>query len=73
MTQQRQSLFDYVLLVLFRHFGLAHFQQLDYPARIEIDHEADTAAMLSEMLHSETKPTRTGWPDGNPVRSWRKC
>jgi len=50
---KRQALFDHVLLVLFSHLGLPHLEQLDHPTRIEIDHEADAAAKLSQMLNSQ--------------------
>ncbi len=59
--QESQPLLDDVLLVLLGHLRLAHLQQLDHPTRIEIDHETDPAAMLSQVLDRETQPTWTSW------------
>ena len=45
-AQQRQRLIDDVTLVGLHLIHLPVLDQLDHPARIEIDHEADAAAML---------------------------
>src|ERR1051326_5018408 len=70
--QQREALLHNVLLVLLGHLWLAHLEQLDDPARIEIDHETDTATMLRQVLDRETQPTWTSWPERQPVRTFRK-
>src|SRR2546422_4239873 len=59
--QHRQTLFDYVLLVLLGHLYLAHFQKLDDPTRIEIYHETDPSAILGQMFNCQPQATRAGW------------
>src|SRR6266545_4086999 len=58
-AQQSQPLIDYVLLVLFCHFGLAHFKQLDHPTGIKIYHEADAPAILSQVFDCQPQTTRS--------------
>ena len=70
--EQRQRLIDDVALVGLHHLHLAPLDQLDHPARIEIDAKVDAAAMLGEMLDGEAKPTWSARPDLEPVASFRK-
>src|SRR6185295_5253901 len=61
-----------MLLVLLSHLWLPHLEQLDYPARIEIDHEADTAAILGQMLNGQAQTTWPGRTKRQPVSALRK-
>ena len=70
--EERQRLVDDVALVELHHLHLAHLDQLDHPARIEIDHEADAAAMLREMFDGEPQPARAARADHQPVSALRK-
>src|SRR4029079_14262485 len=71
-AQQRHALFDDVLLVLLGHLRLAHLQQLNDPARIEVDHQTDPAATFREMLDRETQATWSSWTKRKPIGSFRK-
>src|SRR5690606_12325051 len=66
--QDRDRLIDAVLLVLFEVFHPPLLDQLHDPARIEIDAEADAAAILTQMLDRQTQPTRTRRTEHQPVR-----
>ncbi len=70
--EQRQRLIDDVALVELHHLHLAHLDQLDHPARIEIDHEADAAAMLREMFDGQPQAARSARADHQPVGALRK-
>ena len=61
--QQGQGLVDHVLLVRSIIGHLAHLDELDDPARVEVHHEADAAAVLREVLDGEAQPARTRGPD----------
>src|SRR6185436_3755305 len=63
--QQSKTLLDDVLLVLLGHLRLAHLDQLNDPAWIEIDEETDPATMLREMFDCQTQTTRTSWSKRN--------
>src|SRR6185503_21316053 len=67
-----KTLLDDVLLVLLSHLRLAHLDQLDDPARIEIDHKTDPAAMLRQVLDCQTQSTRAGWSKREPVSAARE-
>ena len=54
-------LFDDMLLVLFGHLDLVHLDELDDPARIKINHETDSAAILRQMFDGEPQATWPGW------------
>ena len=57
-----------VLLVGLDLLHLPHLDQLDDPARIEVDHEADAAAVLGQVLDREAQPARPARADHQPVR-----
>src|ERR1700693_2422126 len=54
-AQQREPLFDDVQLVGLGLVEFAALEELDDPARIEIGHETDAAAVLRQMLDSQTE------------------
>ena len=51
---------------------LAHLEELDDPARVEVDDEADAAAVLREVLDGETQAARPRRPEHEPVRALRE-
>ena len=57
-AEDRDRLIDAVLLVRFEVLHPALLDQLDDPPRIEIDAEADAAAVLGEMLDRQPQPPR---------------
>src|SRR2546423_8316207 len=61
-----------MLLVLFSHLCLAHFDQLNHPTRIEIDHKTNTATILSQVFYGQAQTTRTGWTQRQPIGGMRK-
>ena len=71
-AQLCQSLIDHMLLVLFSHLCLAHFDQLNDPARIEINHETNTATILGQVFYGQAQTARTGWTQRQPVGAMRK-
>ena len=70
--QHGDSLVDAVLLVFFQVFHPSLFDQLDDPARIQVDAETDAAAMLSQMLDGQSQPTRSARTEHQPVGSLGK-
>jgi hypothetical protein len=68
----RDRLVDAVLLVGLQMLHPALLDQFDHPAGIEVDTEADTAAILGEVLNREPEPPRPGRPEHQPVGSRRK-
>ena len=46
----------------------ALLDELDHPARVEIDAEADAAAMMGQVLDRQTQPPRAGRAEHQPVR-----
>src|SRR5947209_2138809 len=56
-----------MLLVAVGFVELAVFQQLDDPARVEIDTEANAAAELGEVLDGQPQSPRTGRPEHQPM------
>ena len=70
--QNRDRLVDDVILVGLEVLGPALLDQLDDPARIEIDAEADPAAVLAQMLDGEPQAPGTRRPEHQPVRAARK-
>ena len=70
--EQRQRLIDHVALVRLHLIHLARLQQLDDPARIEVDAERDAAAMLRQVLDRQPQPARTGGADHQPVAALGK-
>src|SRR3954468_19060007 len=71
--QLRESLLNYMLLVLLRHFWLAHLDQLNDPTRIEINHEADAAAVLRQVFHGQAERAGAGWTKRQPIRiAWKE-
>src|SRR5579871_1829729 len=61
-----------MLLVGLGLVDLASLDQLDDPSRVEIDHEADAAAVLAEVLDGQTQTSRAAGPDHDPVGAARK-
>lgn len=55
-------LINTVLFVCFQMFHPALLDQLDDPAGIQIDAEADAAAELAQVLNRQIQPTVTGRP-----------
>src|SRR5260221_14167238 len=45
----------------------AFLDELDHPARVEVDAEANAAAILAQMLDGQSQPPRSGWPEHQPV------
>ena len=68
-AENRDRLIDAMLLVRFELLHPAFFDELDDPARIEIDAEADAAAMLGQMLDGQPQPPRAGRAEHQPVRA----
>ena len=71
-AKDRQRLVDAVLLVRFEVLHPALLDELDDPARIEIDAEADAAAMLGQVLDRQPQPPRAGRAEHQPVRALGK-
>src|SRR5262245_51802722 len=61
-----------MLLVRLEMFHPALIDQLDYPARVEVDAEADATAMLTEMLDGQAEAPWSGRPEHQPVRTLGK-
>ena len=72
-AQQGEGLFDDVLFVGFGFVDLAALDQLDDPARVEVGHEADPAAMLGEMLDRQSEAAGTAGADHDPVGAAGEC
>ena len=70
--ENRDRLIDDVILVGLQVLAPALLDQLDHPARIEVDAEADAAAILREVLDRQAKAPRTGRTEHQPVRALRK-
>src|SRR5262249_42181527 len=70
--EHRERLIDDVLLIRLQMLHPALFDELDDPAWIEIDAEADAAAELAEMLDGEAQPPRSARAKHQPVRSFGK-
>ena len=66
-AQNRDRLIDAVLLVRFEVLRPALLDELDDPPRIEIDAEADAAAILSQVLDRQPQPPRTRGAQHQPV------
>ena len=62
-------LIDDVRLVGLEVLAPAFLDQLDDPARIEVDAEADAAAILREVLDRQPQPPRARRPEHQPVRA----
>ena len=71
-AEDRDRLIDDVILVGLQVLGPALLDQLDDPARIEVDAEADAAAMLRQVLDRQPQPARAGRAEHQPVRALRK-
>ena len=61
--QQDQRLVDHVLLVALHLRHVSALDELDHPARVEVDHEADPAAVLAQVLDREPQPARAARAD----------
>ena len=71
-AEDRDRLVDAMLLVGFEVLHPALLDQLDDPARIEIDAEANAAAMLGQMLDRQPQPPRARGAQHQPVRALGK-
>ena len=69
--EQRERLVDDVLLVRLHLSISPPLDELDHPARVEVEHEADAAAMLGEVLDGEAQAARAA--SGRPAASRRPC
>ena len=70
--QEGEGLVDDVALVELHLLHLAALDELDDPARVEVDHEADAAADLAEVLDGEAQAARARGADVQPVGALRK-
>ncbi len=70
--QDGQSLIDAVGLVGFELLEVLPADQLVDPARIEIDEEADPAAVLGQVLDGQAQPARPRRPQHQPVGAARE-
>ena len=52
----RNCLFDTVILVGFQMFHPSFFDQLDNPAWVKVNTEADAASILCKMFDRQSKP-----------------
>ena len=66
--EDRERLVDAVLLVRFEVLHPALLDELDDPPRIEVDAEADAAAILGQMLDRQPQPPRAAGAEHQPVR-----
>ena len=51
---------------------VAALEQLDHPARVEIETKTDAAANLRQMLHSEAQAPGAAGPDHDPIGAARE-
>ena len=65
--EDRHRLIDAVLLVRLQVLHPALLDELDDPARVEVDAEADAAAVLAQVLDRQPQPARAGRPEHQPV------
>jgi hypothetical protein len=70
--EKRQRLVDAVLFVTLGFLNVAALNELDDPARVEIDTEGDAAAMLREMLDSEAEAAGAAGAEVQPVSAARE-
>ena len=70
--KNRHRLIDHMIFVGAEMLHPALLDQFDHPARIQVDAEADAAAILREMLDRQAQPARTGRTQHEPVRAFRK-
>src|SRR5262249_15725266 len=70
--QNRDRLIDHVILVRLEMLAPPLLDELDDPAGIEIDAEADAAAELREMFDGEAQAARPRRTEHQPVRSARE-
>ncbi len=70
--QDRDGLVDDVVLVGVQVVGPALLDELDHPARIEIDAEADAAPVLRQVLHGEPQTPGAARPEHQPVGAARE-
>ena len=68
-AEDGQGLIDAMLFVEIGFLNFAALEELDDPARVEIDAEGDAAAMLGEMLDGQAQPARAGGAEHEPVGS----
>ena len=71
-AENRERLIDAVLLVRFELLHPAFLDELDDPARIEVDAEADAAAVLGQMLDGQPQASRPRGPKHQPIRPMRE-
>lgn len=66
-AEDGERLVDAVLLVELGFADFATFDELDDPARIEIDAEGDAAAVLGKVLDGQAQAARAGGAEHEPV------
>jgi len=71
-AQQSEALFDNVLFVTLGHVDFAHFDELDHPARIQVHHEANAAAVLGQVLDRQPQAARAARAEHQPVGAARE-
>ena len=70
--QDRDRLVDHVVLVGLQVLAPALLDQLDHPARVEVDAEGDAAAVLGQVLHRQAQAPRARRAQHQPVRAARE-
>src|SRR6185369_6561948 len=70
--KNRDRLIDDVVLVGLELIHPTLLNQLDHPARIEINREADAGTVLRQMLDREPETPRPARTEHQPVRSFWK-
>src|SRR5262249_20033454 len=56
--EPRYPLLDYMRLVLLQRGELSPLDQLDHPARVEVNTKTNTAAVLTQVLDRQPQPAR---------------
>ena len=70
--EHRHRLVDHVFLVQLELVHRAALDELDDPTRVEVDAEADAAAVLAEVLDCEPESAGAGRTEHQPVRALRE-
>ena len=70
--EDRERLVDHVVLVGLEVLHPALLDQLDHPARVEVDAEADAATVLAQVLYGQAQPARARGAEHQPVGARRE-